>query len=193
MKGWNRGMYFSDTGLWWVPPSPNLPTPTSALVYPGQVLWEGTNVSEGRGTTLPFELFGAPFLDSRLCNKMIEEWRLPGIILREVAFEPTSNKWQDRLCTGFQIHVKDREKYQPYFTTLKLMESVLCWHLNEFEWKQPPYEYEHEKLPIDLITGDPNIRLSVENHCDMNQIALSWETDLNEFDRMRREVFLYGS
>jgi uncharacterized protein YbbC (DUF1343 family) len=120
MKGWQRAMYFTHTGLPWVAPSPNLPTPASVLVYPGQVIWEGTNVSEGRGTTQPFELFGAPFITPDKMLTILEKETFPGIVLRPVGFEPTSNKWAGNLCRGFQIHVTDKDRYAPY-TSLRLL------------------------------------------------------------------------
>jgi len=193
MKGWNRDMYFQHTGLPWIPPSPNLPTPTSAMVYPGQVLWEGTNISEGRGTTQPFEIFGAPFIST---EKMLSylggnNGRLPGIILRPIAFEPTSNKWAGKSCRGFQIHITDTYLYKPYLTTLRLLQAVLAIHRDQFQWKQPPYEYEFNKLPIDLIIGDAHIRQQIENLDNIDEIAASWKEQLNEFIQISSEFWLY--
>ncbi|MBW2363937.1 MAG: DUF1343 domain-containing protein [Deltaproteobacteria bacterium] len=191
MEGWNRTMYFQHTGLPWVPPSPNLPTPLSAMVYPGQVLWEGTNISEGRGTTQPFELFGAPFISTNKIISGLESESLHGVILRECVFEPTSNKWQDALCNGFQIHVTDPSAYKPYATTLKLLRAVYMYHTDEFEWKSPPYEYEMEKQPIDLLVGDKNIRLRIEAGDNVDEIERSWQIDLDEFTEISRQVHLY--
>jgi len=191
MEGWNRTMYFQHTGLPWVPPSPNLPTPLSAMVYPGQVLWEGTNISEGRGTTQPFELFGAPFLSTNKIISGLKSESLHGVILRECVFEPTSNKWQDASCNGFQIHVTDPSAYKPYATTLKLLRAVYMYHTDEFEWKSPPYEYEMEKQPIDLLVGDKNIRLRIEAGDNVDEIERSWQIDLDEFTEISRQVHLY--
>ncbi|MGD2186222.1 MAG: DUF1343 domain-containing protein, partial [Desulfobacterales bacterium] len=163
MKGWQRSMFFQQTGLPWVAPSPNLPSPVSTMVYPGQVIWEGTNVSEGRGTTLPFELFGAPYLDPNRVLSALDTKSVPGIILRPAAFEPTANKWQAQLCHGFQIHVTQPETYRPYETSLRLLRTIIKHYKNDFKWTQPPYEYETRQLPIDLIIGDGNIRASLEN------------------------------
>jgi len=191
MEGWNRHMYFQHTGLPWVPPSPNLPTPLSAMVYPGQVLWEGTNISEGRGTTQPFELFGAPFLSTNKIISGLESENLPGVILRKCVFEPTSNKWQGSSCNGFQIHVTDPLAYKSYATTLKLLRAVYMYHTDEFEWKSPPYEYEMEKQPIDLLIGDKNIRLRIEAGDNVDEIEKSWQIDLDKFTEISRQVHLY--
>jgi uncharacterized protein YbbC (DUF1343 family) len=191
MKGWDRNMYFNDTGLPWIPPSPNLPTTMSALVYPGQVLWEGTNVSEGRGTTQPFEVFGAPFIDTEKVLSDMGGSKLEGVILRYNVFEPTSNKWKGTLCRGFQVHVTDPNKFNPYITSLKLLKSVCFHHKGEFEWKQPPYEYEHKRLPIDLIIGDKEIRRRIEKNDDIDEIAGSWQDDLNEFIEISKMFHLY--
>lgn len=191
MKGWRRSMFFRQTGLPWVPPSPNLPSPVSAMVYPGQVIWEGTNVSEGRGTTLPFELFGTPYIMPERILSTIDPESLPGIILREVVFEPTANKWQAQACRGFQMHVIDPNKFRPYETSLRLLQAVILHHRKEFKWKPPPYEYETRRLPIDLIIGDRMIRERVENLESIDQIAASWQTKLNEFAAVSRGYYLY--
>jgi uncharacterized protein YbbC (DUF1343 family) len=191
MKGWRRDMLFSDTGLPWVAPSPNLPTPTSALVYPGQVLWEATNVSEGRGTTQPFELFGAPFFEM---SRLEAEWTqapIHGAILRPAVFEPTSNKWQGQCCHGFQIHLTDPRRYASYTATLRLLQAVIRHHPEKFSWRPPPYEYEYEKLPIDLLIGDRSIRQRLEALEPPGSIEAAWRGELDEFQAMSREYHLY--
>ena len=192
MTGWKRAMRYADTGLPWVAPSPNLPTPASASVYPGQVLWEGTNVSEGRGTTQPFELFGAPFLEPERILSHLTDKDMQGIVLREAAFEPTSGKWQGKLCKGFQIHVTDPNIYLPYITTLKLLQAVMSHHANDFAWKNPPYEYEFERLPIDLIIGSSEIRKRLEHLNSLDDIANSWKPELSRFVRESRNHHLYS-
>jgi uncharacterized protein YbbC (DUF1343 family) len=191
MNGWKRDMLFADTGLPWVAPSPNLPAPVSALVYPGQVILEGTNLSEGRGTTQPFELFGAPYLDVSKVISTLENVNLPGTILRPAVFEPTSNKWQATPCKGFQIHVSDPVQFQPYATTLHLIRAVISNHAEQFEWKPPPYEYEFERMPIDLIIGDRSIRERLENLDPVEEIEADWQQELNRFKEIRRDFFLY--
>lgn len=191
MKGWQRAMYFSQTGLPWVAPSPNLPTPASALVYPGQVIWEGSNVSEGRGTTQPFELFGAPFVTPEKMLHALEKESFPGIVLRPVGFEPTSNKWAGKLCRGFQIHVIDPDRYAPYGTSLRLLRAILSLYGDRFSWKTPPYEYDHHNLPIDLIIGDTSIRKRIETLESIDSIEASWQDELSDFEAIRKEVLIY--
>ncbi len=191
MTGWRRRMYFDDTGLPWVLPSPNLPTPASATVYPGQVIWEGTNVSEGRGTTLPFEQFGAPFINTDKILSFTKGPEVPGARLRAVAFEPTSNKWAGEVCNGFQIHVTDRRQYDAYFTALYLLQAILFCHKDAFAWKSPPYEYEWEKLPMDMIIGDKHIRQQIESLENLESIRQGWAAGTEEFKRSARPFYLY--
>ena len=191
MGGWKRNMWFGDTGLPWVAPSPNLPTPVSTLVYPGQVLWEGTNVSEGRGTTQPFELVGAPFMNVQKLLATLEKAKIPGVVFRPAVFEPASNKWQQTACHGFQIHVTDPQRYQPYATTLHMLQAVILHHREQFEWKAPPYEYELERMPIDLIIGDRTIRKRLENLDSLDEIEASWQEELNQFKKISQEFQLY--
>ena len=191
MSRWQRGMLFGQTGLPWIPPSPNMPTPVTALVYPGQVLWEGTNISEGRGTTQPFEICGAPFLDTDRIFSFLGEKQPAGCVLRPVVFEPTSNKWQGELCNGFQIHITDPYQYQPYVTSLKLLQAFMAIHADRFEWKNPPYEYEFARRPIDLIIGDKKIRKRIENQEDIADIAGSWQNGLDDFKKLSRPFHLY--
>lgn len=191
MTGWRRQMYFSDTGLPWIAPSPNLPTPVSAMVYPGQVLLEGTNISEGRGTTQPFELFGAPFIDPRKIIAMLGGNELAGAILRPVVFEPTSGKWAGTPCHGFQIHVTDPAAFLPYATTIQLLTAIYRNHPDQFAWKMPPYEYEYEKKPIDLITGDPKIRKQIEAGEDIAAMRSQWEEAEIRFLELARPFYLY--
>ncbi len=192
LQGWRRGMYFDQTGLPWVAPSPNLPTPTSALVYPGQVIWEGTNVSEGRGTTQPFELFGAPFIDPQKILHTLGHQLPEGAILRPVEFEPTSNKWQGHTCRGFQIHVTDPDRFRPYRTTLSLLQAVIACHKEDFQWKQTPYEYEFERLAIDLILGDQQIRTRLSAMEPIDHLEYAWQKELAAYDDMRKAYFLYN-
>jgi len=192
MRRWHRTMLFPDTGLPWVPPSPNLPTFTSALVYPGQVIWEGTNVSEGRGTTQPFELFGAPFLEPAHLLNGIEERHLKGIVLRETIFEPTSGKWMAEPCRGFQIHVLDPQRYRPYETSLRLLQAICANHGEDFQWKAPPYEYEYHRMPIDLIIGDQTVRKQVADGRPVEEISAEWQPQLEDFVARSRKYHLYG-
>jgi len=191
MKGWKRRMLFADTGLPWIAPSPNLPTPMSTMVYPGQVLWEGTNVSEGRGTAQPFELFGAPYIEVAKIADELEATQIPGVLFRPVVFEPTSNKWRETPCNGFQIHVMDPLRYRPYKTTLQLLRTILAQHRGQFQWKPPPYEYEFERLPIDLIIGNRSIRKRLENLEPIDAIEADWQEELSHFKTISREFQCY--
>lgn len=191
VQNWNRDHYFKDTGFPWLAPSPNMPTPECALVYPGQVIWEGTNVSEGRGTTQPFEFVGAPFWDSKEILDKLKTTELPGCVLRPVLFEPTSGKWANSPCEGFQIHVTEPESFLPYRTSLALLQASILLYPDEFQYKKPPYEYEYERLPMDLIIGDKEIRKRLESGEAIDAIEKSWESDLQEFDKLRANYFLY--
>ncbi len=193
MQGWQRRMLYRDTGLPWVFPSPNMPAPATALVYPGQVIWEGTNISEGRGTCLPFELFGAPFLEpSEILPRIEKNAELTGCFLRPLIFEPTANKWVGQTCKGFQLHVIDAAAFRPYRTTLALLQAVMLLYPEAFAYKKPPYEYEYERLPMDLILGDRKLRLALENDASIMDLEKSWQHDLDAFADLRREVFLYN-
>lgn len=190
MTGWSRSMYFEDTGLIWVQPSPNLPAVDSAVVYPGQVIWEGTNISEGRGTTRPFELFGAPFIDPDEVMEHIRE-EIPGALIRKCAFQPSFNKWAGEFCGGFQIHVTDRGVFKPYLASLRFLSAVANLYPGEFSWKEPPYEYELERRPIDLIIGDKEIRRALEQGQDPHELEEFWQDDLNRFLKASRPFHLY--
>lgn len=190
-RGWRRQQYGDDTGLPWVMPSPNLPTLEGALVYPGQVLLEGTNLSEGRGTTRPFEIFGAPFLEPRRLLRELRGYALPGVIFREVGFEPTFHKWQGELCRGFQLHVTDRRAFKPYSTTLALLAVIRRLYPDRFAWRPPPYEYETERRPIDLLTGDAAIREALDAGRPLGELEAAWQADLDDFRQASRAFWLY--
>ena len=190
MKGWKRQMYWQDTKLSWIAPSPNLPTPQSCMVYPGQVIFEGTNISEGRGTTLPFELFGAPFLDTKKIKSEADEL-IKGAFLRPVNFEPTSGKWQGNICKGFQIHVTSKKEFKPYFSSLVLMQLIIKHHKNDFKFKTPPYEYEFERMPMDLILGSKTLRKRLTNLEDINLLSDQWQDELKQFKSLSGKYYLY--
>lgn len=191
MEGWNRQMLYGDTGLPWMYPSPNMPSPKTALVYPGQVLWEGTNVSEGRGTTRPFELVGAPYWDHDQILEKLSETDLPGCVFQPVVFEPTSGKWAGCTCTGFYLHVNDETAFMPYRTSLALLQAVLGLYPGSFDYKQPPYEYEFEKLPMDLILGDRRVRELLEKGTPIREIEQGWQQELLLYEEKRSDYLLY--
>jgi uncharacterized protein YbbC (DUF1343 family) len=191
VRGWRRHMYMTGDLFPWVFPSPNMPSLDAALAYPGQVIWEGTNISEGRGTTLSFLLFGAPFIHHREVERLCARIPLPGCVLRPVVFEPTSGKWQGQACSGFHLHVTDREAFRPYRTGLVLLQAVLRLYPEQFAYKDPPYEYEYDRLPLDLILGDRKVRLAIEAGQDILALERSWRDDLEHFAELRRSVLLY--
>jgi uncharacterized protein YbbC (DUF1343 family) len=158
MAGWRREMLCEQTGRAWVMPSPNMPRTTTALLYPGGVLLEGTNLSEGRGTTSPFEVLGAPFLDPhRLLNELTPV-QIPGLALRPIRFVPTFDKWQGQSCGGIAIHVVDPSTVRSVALILQVLAAVQRLWPRDFAWLPPPYEYEREKMPIDILYGSPRLR-----------------------------------
>jgi len=192
MQGWTRDMYWQDTGRVWIPPSPNLPTPLSAMVYPGQVIFEGTNLSEGRGTTLPFEQFGAPFVNVHRLTQRVQD-RLNGVVLRPLCFRPTSGKWRDQTCRGVQIHITDRHEYKPYLYALILLQEIMKAHPDGFQFKHPPYEYEFERLPMDLILGSRKLRENLEEMIDPLELEAAWQGPLQQFKQASQAFYLYGA
>ena len=190
-QGWNRTYYYEDTGLPWVMPSPNMPTVETAVVYPGQVILEGTNLSEGRGTTKPFEIFGAPYLEPERVLEAIEPEALTGAMLRQIAFRPTFHKWADTVCQGFQIHVTDRSAFRPYRTTLGIISATARLYPEAFQWTDPPYEYVYDKLPADVILGDRQIRLNLEQGRSVMDMERGWQAKLDSFLGLRSRFLLY--
>lgn len=170
MHGWSRSMLWADTGRAFVPPSPNLPRQEGVAVYPGQVLLEGTNLSEGRGTTSPFEQWGAPFVDPYQLLAMLAPRNLDGVALRPVEFEPTFHKFAGATCRGLWLHVTDARAFRPYRTTLALLRAVQELWPAESAWRQPPYEYESEKMPIDILCGTSAVREWVEESGSWTQL-----------------------
>ncbi len=192
MKGWKRRFLFPDCNLPWVLPSPNMPTFLTSLVYPGQVIWEGTNVSEGRGTTVPFEVMGAPFVNTGALKEKLEGIDVPGVHLRPTGFRPTFDKWAGELCRGFQLHVTDSRKFKPYFTSVSLLWAVLQVHGDDFRWLPPPYEYEFKKLPIDIITGDDLVRKCLEAGEHPREIEYKWQGGIERYLDLRENALIYG-
>lgn len=191
LQGWQRHMCFRETGFPWVAPSPNMPTAETALVYPGQVIWEGTNVSEGRGTTQPFEFVGAPYWNHEEVSGQLGGTDLPGCFLRPIVFQPTSGKWAGQSCNGFQIHVTDPASYLPYRTSLALLQAAMLLYPGDFLYKDPPYEYEFERLPMDLILGSTEVRKQLESGRPVLEIEASWQAELQAFERMRKKYLIY--
>ncbi|MBM3772918.1 MAG: DUF1343 domain-containing protein [Acidimicrobiia bacterium] len=190
MRGWTRSMYHDDTMVPWVLPSPNLPTLDGAIVYPGTVLFEGTNVSEGRGTTRPFELVGTPEVVPEAFAEGLNRTGLPGVFFRPAVFEPTFHKHAKRPCGGCQIHVLDRNRFRPVLTGVALIAAFRRAD-SSFAWRQPPYEYEHIKLPFDILAGSSELREQIEFDVPVVEIGRSWESGVAAFDQLRRTFLMY--
>ena len=191
MEGWQRGMYADETELPWVMPSPNMPTLDTAIVYPGTVLFEGILISEGRGTTRPFELIGAPWIDAESFARRMNGLGLNGVYFRPAVFEPTFQKHAKLTCGGCQIHVTDRNQFRPVLTGVALIAMFYETNSVEFAWRQPPYEYEPEKMPIDILSGSTTLRKQIETGVDAREIAASWRQDEADFRRIRESFLLY--
>lgn len=191
MTGWTRGQSWESTGLPWVMPSPNMPTVDTAVVYPGTVLLEGTNASEGRGTTRPFELVGAPWVEAESFAARLNAHALPGVHFRATVFEPTFQKHARVTCGGCQIHVLDRHAFQPVLTGIAIIEELRRADPAAFAWRLPPYEYEHEKWPIDILAGSTALRERIDAGHSAEAIAADWPVSVRAFEPHRAAVRLY--
>ena len=191
LEGWQREMYQDDTGLPWVLPSPNLPTLDSAMTYPGMVLLEGTNLSEGRGTTRPFEIVGAPWLDAHRLADALHELRLPGVHFRPADFQPTFQKHAGQTCGGCQVHVTDRSAFRPVLTAVALLQICRRLAPDRFAWRRPPYEYETLIPPIDILYGSDQLRQQLDDEMPYTTIADGWATGLDAFRPLRERYLLY--
>jgi uncharacterized protein YbbC (DUF1343 family) len=191
MDGWSRSMYFDETGLPFVTPSPNIPTLDTCVVYPGAVLFEGTDLSEGRGTTRPFEFIGAPWIDGERFADAMNARRLPGAHFRAAFFEPTFHKHTKVLCGGCQIHVTDRKTFQPMRAAVEMLAEFKREAPNEKLWRDPPYEYEHVKPPIDILYGSDRLRKGIDAGEDAASIVKTWPRDEDAFRRLREKFLLY--
>jgi uncharacterized protein YbbC (DUF1343 family) len=189
--GWRREMVFEDTGLPWVLPSPNMPTIDTAFVYPGQCLLEGTTLSEGRGTTRPFEICGAPWTDARKLCGLVHEQELPGVVFRPAWFQPTFHKFAGQTCGGVQIHVIDRPSFQPVQTGLAVLSAFRIRLGDRFDWRREPYEFVSDRLAIDLLFGSDRERLALEAGESAQRIATAWEVEEEEFRQRRKPYLLY--
>ena len=191
MEGWTRGMYWDDTGLPWIMPSPNIPTFDSTVVYPGTVLFEGTMLSEGRGTTRPFELVGAPWIDAERFAASMNTLGLPGVHCRPAVFEPTFQKHAKQTCGGCQVHVLDRQAFRPVLTGVALIDRFRRSDPAKFAWRQPPYEYEHDKQPFDILSGSDGLRRQIDLATPVAEIAESWRDDEKSFQKQRNRHLIY--
>lgn len=189
--GWERGMWFDGTGLPFVPSSPNLPTLDSCTVYPGMVLLEGTNLSEGRGTTRPFETFGAPFLEGHALAEKLQDQGLPGVQFRACHFEPTFQKHAGARCGGAQIHVTDRATFEPVRTAVTILQQAKALAPADFSWRDPPYEYETEKKPIDILWGSDALREGIDAGITADAILAGVGDEMRAFEELVEQYLLY--
>ncbi len=191
MRGWRRAMLWEDTGLPWVAPSPNMPTPDTARVYPGGCLYEGTNLSEGRGTTRPFEWVGAPWLDEHALTAALEAERLPGVAFRPARFVPMFHKWAHRVCGGVQVHVTDVARFKPYLTSIALIAAARRLGRRRFAWRRPPYEFERRLLPIDILFGTDEVRRAIERGHALADMERRWQAGLRRWLAARAPFLAY--
>ena len=191
MRGWKRGDFFEATGLPWVLPSPNMPTVDTALVYPGLCLLEGTNVSEGRGTTRPFEILGAPFVDGYRLAAWLDADGLPGVRFRPLSFRPTFHKFSGQVCSGVQIHVVDRLAFRPYLTGVAVLRALYALGGEAFRWRTEKYEFVSDRPAIDLLTGGDTIRRGVAAGASLDELRATWRPAEDAFVERRRASLLY--
>lgn len=191
MKGWERSLWYDETDGPWVLPSPNMPTIDAAMVFPGTVHLEGTQMSEGRGTTRPFELIGAPYIDADDYASALSALNLPGVYFRSCVFVPTFQKHGGKACGGVQIHVLDRASFKPVATGIAIVKTAYDMYQRDFRWKEPPYEYEYDRNPFDLIAGTSQVRDAIQSGSSLDQIIESWQARLSEFVQLRHKFLLY--
>jgi uncharacterized protein YbbC (DUF1343 family) len=187
MEGWRRDAYFEETELPWVMPSPNMPRVETAVVYPGTCLFEATNLSEGRGTTRPFELIGAPYVDQRWSDAL-QERNLTGVGFREAYFVPTSSKHAGAGCAGVQLHVSDRAGFEAIRTAIAMIITAKQLYSADFAWREsaPPYW-------IDRLTGSEQVRTAIDGGAEVDEVVAGWRRDLAKFRRVRQRYLLYGT
>lgn len=191
LRGWKREQFADSWGQDFVPPSPNIPTLNSALVFPGCVHFEGTLVSEGRGTTKPFEWIGAPYIEADRLALVMNKKRMPGVFFRAIYFQPTYQKCKDQVCGGVQIHVTDRKKFNSFEAGVELLGAIAELYPAKLEWKKPPYEYEYSRMPIDLITGTDKLRRAIEEKKGITQFLEQSRKELALFRKTRAKYLLY--
>ena len=191
MKNWQRELWYDETDAPWVMPSPNMPTLETATVFPGTVLLEGTLLSEGRGTTRPFEIVGAPYLDHADFAKLLNAEQLPGVYFRACNFLPTFQKHQGQVCGGVQLHVLDRTVFKPFLTGIAIVKTAFHHCSKEFEWKSAPYEYVYDRNPFDVINGGESIRKLIESNASIAEIEQGFASELDSYFELRQDCLLY--
>jgi uncharacterized protein YbbC (DUF1343 family) len=192
LKGWKRTLFSDEWGRDWIHPSPNIPRLEAALTFPGTVHFEGTNISEGRGTTMPFEWIGAPYINDpdALAYRMNTK-KIPGIYFRPCFFQPTYQKGKDQICGGVQMHITDRKKLKAFPAGLELLYEIYAEDHPQFKWKAPPYEYEHDRMPIDLIAGTAKLRETLERRETLKDFLKASAAQAQKFNKLRKKYLLY--
>lgn len=191
MEGWQRNYWYDDTDGPWVMPSPNIPSADTTIVFPGTVHLEGTQLSEGRGTTRPFELVGAPYIVPEDFSQRLNSLGLNGVYFRPCIFRPTFQKHAGVSCGGVQIHVTDREQFEPVIAGLAVVKAALELYPTEFSWKEPPYEYEFHRNPFDVIAGSARLRPAIEKGSPLDMIEAEWRPAVDAFLKIREIFLLY--
>jgi uncharacterized protein YbbC (DUF1343 family) len=192
MKNWRRSSLYSDTGLPWVLPSPNMPTEHTAIVYPGTVLIEALNLSEGRGTTIPFELFGAPYINSEKLKINLEERKIPGCAFRKHNFIPTFHKFKGENCNGLQIHITDIDSFRPVATAFEIFDAIIDTSPpDSLKFNMPPYEYEYNLMPFDILAGDSGMRESLILRKNIKDEQERWNSETEEFLKEFNQINVY--
>jgi len=191
MRGWRRRDSFEATGLPWIMPSPNMPTVDTAFVYPGLCLIEGTNLSEGRGTTRPFEIIGAPFVDGHRLAERLAGHRLAGVGFRPLCFRPTFHKFAGQVCGGIQLHVTDRAVFEPYRCGVAVLRELHDMCGEAFRWRSEPYEFVSDRLAIDLLTGNDAIRTGIDRGATLAELEATWLPAQRRFAERRQPYLLY--
>jgi uncharacterized protein YbbC (DUF1343 family) len=193
MNNWKRNTLFTESGLPWILPSPNMPTQKTAMVYPGAVLTEALNISEGRGTTIPFELIGAPFIDPYRLKKNLEKRKIPGCVFRIHSFIPTFNKYAGLVCNGLQIHVIDPQAYYPVLTAYEMFNAIIETSPDgSLKFNDPPYEYDYCHKPFDILSGDSIMRSSLLKRIPVSVEKERWQNEIEEFKKEFRQVSAYS-
>ncbi len=192
IEGWRRNRYVDNNKPQWTMPSPNMPNFSTALVYPGMCLFEGTNVSEGRGTTRPFEIFGAPWIAPYQLSDRLNKKRIPGVRFRPTYFKPTFHKYRARLCGGVHLYVERRGVFNPVTTGLETIRTVKELFPQHFRWRRPPYEFERQKMPFDILVGNAWVRKAIDDLKTTRMMQKRWQPDLREFMIKRKKYLLYA-
>jgi uncharacterized protein YbbC (DUF1343 family) len=191
MDNWSREDFYDETDAPWVMPSPNMPTVDTSVVFPATVYFEGTQVSEGRGTTRPFEIVGAPYIDSKEYAEALTSLELPGVIFRPIEFLPTFQKHAGNGCGGVFLHITDRAAFQPVFTGLAMIKTAFDLYSEEFKWKNTPYEYVYDRNPFDVIAGTTKIREMFERKATWDELKEFCQSGVEEFMTIREKYLLY--